>query len=222
MTYFEWGFASMSSSGENVRIRGPMTATVVSELQALCALAAAESESQQDFARRLVVKANTIPDTDWETLSSATQVWVNSALEALEAKTALPLPPGIEALGLSEALFDAPSKPKAKKSAPTKKTPSKTSVKAAPASKKKAPAKPAAKSAKQAAGGSRRGPRGNFSLSDKITEVAENPYRAGSKTHPIYNKYRNGMTVAAAIEAGVSRAHIRYDARRGNIKLVAA
>jgi len=203
-----------------------MPGTVVSELQALFNLAKVDDETQQDCARRLAIKANTISDADWETLDGPAQVWVNAALEAMEKKVALPLPTGIEEMvpEATEKPAEAAKPVKGKaKAPPAKKGAAKPPAKAA-AVPKKAPAKAAKaaapKAVKKATAGSARGPRGKFALTDKITLTkAENPFRTGTKCANWYAKYRDGMTVQEAIAAGVPRHHIRWDQTLGNVTI---
>lgn len=52
----------------------------------------------------------------------------------------------------------------------------------------------------------------------KITFVAENPKRPGSASFDRFAKYKKGMTVAQALEAGVTRADIDWDSKRDFIK----
>jgi len=50
-----------------------------------------------------------------------------------------------------------------------------------------------------------------FAPTDVITLLkAENPHARGTKNWKRWNKYRNGMTVAEAVKAGIERANIRY------------
>ncbi len=53
-----------------------------------------------------------------------------------------------------------------------------------------------------------------------ITVVAKsNPKRAGSKAHARFALYKKGMTVGAAIKAGVWADDLRYDQKKGFITL---
>ena len=96
---------------------------------------------------------------------------------------------------------------------------------AAPAkAKKKSSAKKAApaKAAKvvKTNGGAKPGPKGTFEAADKIKVLAkENPYREGTKGAGWFGAYKTGMTVQAAMEAGVPRHHLRFDMKHKNISI---
>lgn len=58
--------------------------------------------------------------------------------------------------------------------------------------------------------------------SAKITVLAEeNPKRKGSLSHARFAKYKNGMTLEAALAAGIKAADISYDEDHGFIKVAA-
>lgn len=213
-----------------------MTITVFAELQEVLNLEEKDGEPAEAFAERLALKANTLKDDEWETLSESTQRWVNDALTALEEKKDIPLPEGMvseestEEETPTQEAGDAGSDPETspketkakKKKAPAK---AKAAPGAKPAKAAKAPTKatkPAkkAKAKPEANGGGRPGPKGTFSRTAKIKIVAkENPYREGTKSAKWFAVYKEGMTVEAAIAAGTPRHHIRWDAVQGNIKL---
>lgn len=48
-----------------------------------------------------------------------------------------------------------------------------------------------------------------------------NPKRKGSATHGRFEKYKDNMTVAKALEAGVTPGDIRWDLKQGFIKAAA-
>lgn len=52
---------------------------------------------------------------------------------------------------------------------------------------------------------------------DKPYGEDNNPKRAGSAAHDRFKLYRDGMTVDQAIDAGVTRADINWDAKQGFI-----
>lgn len=53
-----------------------------------------------------------------------------------------------------------------------------------------------------------------------ITVLAkDNPRREGTHAHELFKLYKNGITVAKAIEKGLSAGNIKCDLSRGNIKL---
>jgi hypothetical protein len=49
----------------------------------------------------------------------------------------------------------------------------------------------------------------------------ENPWKAGTKGHGYYAKYRTGMTVAEAVKAGIPRGYVAWDAAHGFITVTA-
>lgn len=74
------------------------------------------------------------------------------------------------------------------------------------------------KPAKKAAAG-----KGNGKISDddKIKLlVEENPHRQGSGRYKRWSKYKDGMTVAAAIKAGLNLGNIHHSVEDGHIKIV--
>lgn len=179
-----------------------------------------EGESAVNFAYRLAQAANEMADETWESLPTAAQKWVNAALEAVEKKEDTPLPDGIEAVmspkteatdgdGVEEPAMANKAKSGSKKAA------AKAPAKAKSGGGKKA----AAKSNGTAA--TRPGPRGNFDTTSKIKLAKDNPYREGTKGHDWFKKYKNGMTVEAAIAAGVPRHQVRWDVNHEHIALAA-
>jgi hypothetical protein len=51
--------------------------------------------------------------------------------------------------------------------------------------------------------------------------VKENPHREKTKNHVSFSKYKDGMTVAAAIKAKIPAKNIYYEVKIGNIKVIA-
>ena len=103
------------------------------------------------------------------------------------------------------------------------------SSKKAPAKKAAAPKAAAKKTAKKTAaakkapadGAGRPGRKPAFTDDAKISILSkENPKRA--KAAERFNLYKEGMTVGKYIEAGGTRADVRWDAKQGFIKLSAA
>jgi hypothetical protein len=47
----------------------------------------------------------------------------------------------------------------------------------------------------------------------------ENPWKAGTKGHGYYSRYKSGMTVAEAVKAGVPRGYVAWDVAHGFITL---
>ena len=194
--------------------------SVVSELQTITKVEVREGESIEDFAKRLARKTNDLTDDKWETLGEASQEWANDAIEALSKKRPVPLPEGLKDLfakpGSEESGDPTDDEehdpetgelpPPAKKAAPPKK---KAAAKTPPA--KKVAAK---KTAKAAAGR-----RGNFTTEAGIKILVDNPFREGSKGKEWFEKYKDGMTVSEALEAGVPRSQIRWDVRHEHIRV---
>lgn len=205
--------------------------TVAEELQNVFELQPNEGESVSDYARRLASAANDMTDEAWQGLTTATQKWVNAALEAVEKNETLPLPSGVEALmpqqadagGLSEEVVEGEkgvaSNAKSSKNGAAKAAPKAGNAKKPAATKAVASVKTGGK--KAAPKTSRPGPRGNFETSSKIKLAKENPYREGTKGHSWFALYKSGMMVETAIAAGVPRAQVRWDVNHGNITLSA-
>lgn len=199
-----------------------MAKTVVADLQGVLDLAVKKGETQAVFAERLARAANdetNMSNDDWETLDNETQVWVNTATEAIKRSEAIPLPTGIDFIIPAEKTEEAPAKPstKAKKEAAPKEE--KPAPKEAKKEKAEKPAKVAKETAKEN-GGAPRGPRGKFAADAKINIVAEkNPFRDGTKCYGWFGKITEGMTVAEAVEAGAPRNHIRWAHTLGHIKI---
>lgn len=190
--------------------------TVRSDLEGLLQLALNPGEAPAAYAKRLAIAANGLEDDQWGLLEEPTQAWVNDALEAVEKKKAIPLPEGLEEVVAEPEAAAAPAKVNGsakKKSAVT--APAKPKVaakKAAPAKKGKGKAPPAK--------GDRPGPKGLFARGDKIKLLTkENPFREGTKCANWWAKMKDGMTVDAAIAAGVPRHHIRWELTLGNVKI---
>ena len=186
--------------------------TVFAELQKLMGLEQKPGEAAPDFAERLALKGNNLKDDEWESLSEAAQRWVNTALTALEDKDDIPLPDGliVEEDGEASPEQEA-AEEEAQEAAPAK-------AKKKSSAKKAAPAK-AAKVVKTN-GGAKPGPKGTFEAADKIKVLAkENPYREGTKGAGWFGAYKTGMTVQAAMEAGVPRHHLRFDMKHKNISI---
>lgn len=175
--------------------------TTIGELQPILKLTPKKGETRTAFSERLARKANDMAEDAWESLEQPTQVWVNSAIEALASSKAIPLPTGIDEV-LPEEEEEAPAP--AKKKAPTTKAAAGKPSKKAPV-----PAK-----------GTSGGPKGKFSREDKIkVNVAANPFREGCKAHDWFGKIKDGATVDQAIAAGAPRHHIRWASALGHIKI---
>jgi hypothetical protein len=196
--------------------------SVAATLVVTLALEPKEGESAVNFAYRLAQAANEMADETWESLPTAAQKWVNAALEAVEKIEDTPLPEGIEIVmsPKTEATDGNGAEEPAmanKASSGSKKAAAQASAKAKTGGGKKAAVKGNGK------GGTRPGPQGKFASGDKITKlVRENPYREGSKSHGVFKKYKNGMTVQSAIDAGITRAYLLWDVKKEHIAIAAA
>jgi hypothetical protein len=78
---------------------------------------------------------------------------------------------------------------------------------------------PKAKPAKPAAKGARRGPAPEYADTQVITLLVANPKRPGSKAFARYANYKDGMTVAQALAAGLTREDFRWDVEKGHIAI---
>lgn len=112
---------------------------------------------------------------------------------------------------------------KAGKKAPSTKTEKEKTVKTS-AKKKEEPAKTAAPKAKTTA---RATTNGSGKRSGTINEnarikllVKENPHREGTGRYARWKKYKENMTVGAALKAGLNRNNIRFSVEDGHIKIV--
>ena len=184
--------------------------TVASELQTATSLPILQGESPEDYTKRLVRKAAALSDDAWEVLEPDTQLWMNRATEALSKRQPLPLPPGIEELFEGVGGEEAP-KGRQRKVART----------VAPKAPPPAKAAPAAKAVKKAGVGRNvAGRKGKFTTDAVISLLVEgNPYRETSKAHGVFKKYKDGMTVTEAINAGIGRAYIRWDINHQHIEV---
>jgi hypothetical protein len=102
----------------------------------------------------------------------------------------------------------------------------KPAVKKAAAPKKEKVAKPvkAAKPVKEKKaknGAEKRGRKPSWGGPEAVIKVLvkENPHREGTKNFKSFSKYKSGMTVGAAISAGVASSNIWYESKLGNIKV---
>jgi hypothetical protein len=189
--------------------------TVIAELQEILKLTPKAKETQNAFAERVARKANDMHNDDWEGLAQDTQLWVNAALAAIEAKKAVPLPTGIDAV--VPAAEDATDEDEAEE-APAK--PAKRPGRAVPA--KAAPkGKPAQKGSKKAPEPrTHAGRAGRFNPEAKIKVLTEgNPYRKGSKSDGWFEQYKNDFTVKQAVEAGTPLRHLRWAVDNDYLKI---
>lgn len=175
-------------------------ATIRTELVAATKVRSKAGEPEEDFAARLLNKANDLSESVWAGLSPEAQLWVNTAVDAKESANPLPaLPP-------AETGDEPPVK-----AAKAAKAPKVAKVKAEKAPKAEKPAK-AAKAPNVKA------PRGKGGTPDDAARiklaVKANPHRVTSKDFGKFAKLSSGMTVGTAIAAGVDRGYIRYAIER--------
>jgi len=208
---------------------------VQSELAKVLKLKQKDGEDLDAYARRLAVAANKIPDDAWETLSEPAQLWVNAALKAIEKKEELPVLSNngdtAEAMSSEKEADPGEAAEGTKQGAPaqseesdvaTKSVKSSTKKKVAVAKPKKAVATKAPAKVKGAGvtGESHRGPKPKFAADAKIKLlVKENPHNEGSGRYKRWLKYKDGMTVAEAIKAGLKYVNLRYSVSDGHIKI---
>lgn len=211
-------------------VTGEQFKAIRADLEALLDTKQKPNEDLPTYARRLVEKAGDpkfVTDSEFDSLKELTQEWVNGGVAAIEGKQEFPLPPDEDDAsdGDDDAAEDASSseaeEEEAAMAATTRKAPAKKAA-AKKTAAKKAPAKKAAtkKTAAKKTNGAARGRPALFSLDAKITPLKkQNPYRDGSKGAGWYGKYKKGMTVEAAVKAGVPRAQVRFDLNHGNISV---
>ena len=192
---------------------------VVEELQSLLELEVKPGESATAFAERLARKADDLKDDDWQTLTEATQRWVNSAIDAISSHSEIALPSGIDAVeGLTDeeeegSTVDNEGVDMSKR--PAKKSGGKKLLKQIKKAAKKFVA--ASGNGTQA---TKRGPKHKLSPSARITVLAKvNPHRPGSADFDRFNLYKSKMTVEEALKAGVRSRDINWHAAKGCIRV---
>lgn len=165
-------------------------------------------DTDESFTREILKRANKISDAAWDNLSNPAQKWINEAMEAsnddrLKDLLVVPEPAKVE------------DRPTEEPSAAPEQAETTEQVEDKVAKKRKATAKARPRKAKAAAkkaNGASRGRRGSYDPGAKITLLAkENPKRKGTKAFKRFEKYRPGMTVQEALDAGVSWADLRWD-----------
>src|SRR5262245_30876849 len=93
---------------------------------------------------------------------------------------------------------------------------------AKPAKPAKAKAKAKRKATASKATGAKRGPAPEFADDMVISVLVPNPKRPGSMAYDRYQNYEDGMTVAAALAAGLRRDDFRWDTDKGHIVIETA
>ena len=71
-------------------------AGVLDELVEVTGVKRKSGESAQDYARRVAMIVDKLPDDDWKEMSEPAQLWVNAAVEAADVGKEIDLPPGLE------------------------------------------------------------------------------------------------------------------------------
>jgi hypothetical protein len=187
---------------------------IFEELQGVTSVELAEGQSNLDFWTALVKAADKVTAEEWESLSDLTQTWVNIGQFCLENGEDIPDPNDKAAIKVAKAAMakadmeaaDATVKKEAKKAnSAAKKSVKSKSVKAV--SEKEL----VAGKSKSKGNGGGRGRKGLFPLDAKIKVLAkENPHRKGTILHKYFDKYKTGMTVQTALDAGIVWANLRY------------
>lgn len=186
-----------------------MSCQVFTELSNVAKMKPKAGETALSYATRLARKANDLSDSDWGGLSEPTQVWVNSALDALQHTQPVPLPEGAEAAMQAEA----PS-PRGDKSSERKNKIEHVPPPAELGAPRKERSTPKAKKAVES------GERERINDDEKITILVDkNPHRAGSIRDQSFKVLKNGMTVKEAVAAGARRQQIWSMAARNVIKV---
>jgi hypothetical protein len=220
-----------------------MSETIQAQVLAQTKLKPKPGETAHEFTMRAAKKLHGLSDEAWEEVSDPVQVWTNDNILADEKGS--PLfdmleVPEVEAevqAAEPEGEASEPEGEEVAEEAPVEgveveteaekepvvatKSVKKSNGKKAPAAKPKAAAKPAKAAKAKPANGETRGRKPNLDPDQKIKLlVDENPHRAGSGRHKRWPKYKDGMTVAQAIAAGLNYANIHYSVKDGHIKIV--
>ncbi len=154
-----------------------MATSIARELADLAQITPNKGEDAQAFLSRLAVGVNEADEAEWKKMSGKAQKWANNAVDAIEAKTDIVAPDGLDALMKAAAKAEPEEtgkKKTGKKDAPAaaaKGKTAKTKTKDEPAAKgkgKKAAAKDEPKTAK-GKGKKAAGPGGRARLSDDLT-----------------------------------------------------
>ncbi len=174
----------------------------------------------EKLTKDVVTKAVGLPPDEWENISSDAQFYVNHCIIAANNEIApdsyLRLEAGDDAGGTEESKVTLTEEhgggnsKSAGKSAKTAK-----SKKAAPVKETKVATKPTKKAAAVS-----KGRKSKYAPTDKIKLlVKDNPHRAGTGRFKRWSKYKNGMTVQAALDAGLELVNIHYSELDGHISV---
>jgi hypothetical protein len=214
------------------------------ELEAVLKVKQAEKEGDGAYRERLARAMNTVHQDVWESLSEPTQHWVNSALDACEkadeakppvAADVPPFPGDEDKSGKTNGKAaktadrptnagEQPGNEESDMATPKRKTAGakKTAAARARATARRGGSAARPKTAKRATAtnGAQRGRKGSFDAGQKIKLlVKENPKRTGSKAFKIFAKYKDGMTVGQALDAGIPWRDLRWDSTHKLIRI---
>lgn len=227
------GTRDVSRSNGN---KGELDMTVYAELtKATKVPPFGDGDDEQEFLKKLLAKADKVPEKVYNNLTEGAQQWINDAIDATGTKDDLPVPDG---MGEADEEDDADDEveeeaPRTKKvsrgikaNAKAAKTEKKAkAAKATPKDVKPAKGAKAAKTAKSkgngnAAGGKRgKGTPPPFPLTAKIKVLKKSPHREGSLIADRYSNIKSGMTCAQARDAGLSWLDLKCDVDRGNLEI---
>lgn len=189
------------------------------ELEALLKTKQRATESDEDYAVRVALQVNEVSDDAWASLSEQSQLWVNKIVEIDDLRNQKKPHDPVPLLEASKPNEErAPDKKNAKKD--KEKGGGKTDKKG----KKEKPAT-AKKADKKSEGARGRGRPGKYSPDATVhllTKDGENPKRKGTAAYKAFAKYKNGMTVAEALKAGVRNNDLRWDAEHKFIEIKAS
>lgn len=185
-----------------------------------------EGEAEIDFQRRLVGAVDKLPDSVWESFSGAAQRWYNEAGGAFDKQKPDEVPELVGSEPRDQEDQVKKTKTTAAPAAKTTKAP--VEAKAPAAAKAKVATTKATASAKKPAAAKNGGDRAAKMPDDAKIKLLkdENPHRKGTHLYAVWEKYKDGMTVAAALKAiapvsgGTSpRANLAWQVKLGLIKV---
>lgn len=213
-----------------------MSQTVLNELQTAL-------KTRDTDPVLLAGKVNKLNDNDWENLSKPAQRWVNQTLAEVEKAQTEKRAPQIEPPQGSEELAKADDKSNGAAHADAAEKEPEPEVQTKPEEKVEEPTKPDAEPRFQPAKGARTGRPRTVSAASKpktatpaakpvvakggkrlampddakITVLKKSPYTEGTLSDKRFKRYTNGMTVAAALKAGVPRNQLLENRQNGLI-----
>lgn len=180
--------------------------SIASELAEVAKCPPKKGEDEQSYLKRLVTAVNALQDEEWKQISEKAQSWANEAIDAIEAKTDVPAPTGLEDV-MKRTAEAAGKKPAAKKTAANGKAPTKAK---APATKKTA--------AKKSKGEAKVGGRPRFS--DDATVRWKTKELPEGNRNKYKDKVKEGMKFGAIRKDKTLFRVTKYWRRKGFIELV--